>query len=118
MRARNDNDDKVKVDYCTNQLSAFKSSRTSEVLYCIDNVINAELQFFSKAKSRIDTCMDYTPAPLGIGIEIIKKAVAGEEKRRRITTRAATLHFRLLIIDESLNQSLKTKEDTDKQWGI
>jgi hypothetical protein len=84
-------------------------------LYCIDNVLNVELQFFSKAKSRIGTCMNYTRSS-GISIEIIKKALAGEEKRR--TTRGAALHFSLQIMDESFNQSLKKKEDTNKQWGI
>lgn len=82
------------MDYDVTQLSAFKSRRVSQVLYDIDNidnVINAELQFFSK---------DYT-SPLGIGIQIIKEAVVREEKRRRATTtRVVALYFSLPIIDE------------------
>jgi hypothetical protein len=43
------------------------------VLSGIDNVINAELQFFSKTRGRVDTCMSYTRPPLAIEIETIKK---------------------------------------------
>jgi len=49
------------------------ATERTEVLYGTENVVNEELEFFSKAKTRIDTCMDYTRPSLAIGIESIKK---------------------------------------------
>ncbi|MFZ0512992.1 MAG: HAMP domain-containing sensor histidine kinase [Candidatus Nitrosopolaris sp.] len=46
----------------------------TDVLYGTDNVISAELRFFSEAKTRINTCMDYTRPSLAIGIEAIRKS--------------------------------------------
>ena len=46
----------------------------TQVLYGINNVINAELQFFSKTTGKIDTCMNYTRPPLAIQVKTIKKA--------------------------------------------
>jgi two-component system, OmpR family, sensor histidine kinase VicK len=43
-----------------------------EVLYGTDKVISEELQFFSKSKHQIDTCMDHTRPSLTIGMESIK----------------------------------------------
>jgi hypothetical protein len=51
-------------------------------LYGIDNVTNAELQFFSKTRERIDTCMNYTRPPLAIEIETIKRAFLGAKKKK------------------------------------
>jgi len=48
----------------------------TEVLYGTDNVLNAELRFFSLANTRIDTCMDYTRPRLAIGIEPIRRSIA------------------------------------------
>ena len=50
------------------------TAERTEVLYGTENVINEELQFFSKTKSRIDTCMDHTRPSLAIGIESIKRS--------------------------------------------
>jgi hypothetical protein len=45
----------------------------TEIIYGIESVIDAELQFFSKTKrARIDICMNYTRPPLAILIESIK----------------------------------------------
>jgi two-component system sensor histidine kinase VicK len=51
------------------------------VLYGIDNVINTELQFFSKTRAKIDTCMNYTRPPLAIEIDTIKKAFVDAKNR-------------------------------------
>lgn len=53
----------------------------TEVLYGTENVINKELQFFSRAKNRIDTCMDYTRPSLAIGIESIKRSFLDAKSR-------------------------------------
>jgi two-component system, OmpR family, sensor histidine kinase VicK len=52
-----------------------------EVLYGIDQVINAELQFLSKTKNRTDTCMNYTRPQLAIILEPIKKAFFNAKNR-------------------------------------
>jgi two-component system sensor histidine kinase VicK len=46
----------------------------TEVVYGTEDVIDTELRFFFEAKSRIDTCMDYTRPPLVVGIEPIRKS--------------------------------------------
>jgi signal transduction histidine kinase len=51
------------------------------VLYGIDNVINTELQFFSKTRGKIDTCMNYTRPSLAIEINTIKKAFVDAKNR-------------------------------------
>jgi signal transduction histidine kinase len=61
----------------------------TEVLYGTDNVINNELHFFTEAKTRIDTCMDYTRPALAIGIEAIKKSFV-EAKRKGVQLRYLT----------------------------
>jgi two-component system, OmpR family, sensor histidine kinase VicK len=57
------------------------SAERTEVLYGTENVINKELQFFSRAKNRIDTCMDYTRPSLAIGIESIKRSFLDAKSR-------------------------------------
>ena len=44
------------------------------VLYGTENVIDAELHFFSNARTRIDTYMNYTRPPLAIGLDQIRRA--------------------------------------------
>jgi two-component system, OmpR family, sensor histidine kinase VicK len=62
----------------------------TKIIYGVENVIDAELQFFSKTKrGRIDTCMNYTRPPLAILIEPIKKAFL-YAKSRGIKTRYLT----------------------------
>ncbi|HYV52181.1 MAG TPA: hypothetical protein VE971_02705 [Candidatus Eisenbacteria bacterium] len=61
----------------------------TEVLYGTDNVINNELRFFSEAKTRIDTCMDYSRPALAIGIEAIRKSFL-EAKRKGVYLRYLT----------------------------
>jgi two-component system, OmpR family, sensor histidine kinase VicK len=40
----------------------------------VDDVIDAELQFFVNSKTKIDTCMNYTRPSLAVILEPIKKA--------------------------------------------
>src|SRR5918911_4343877 len=73
-----------------NQLSNLdENTANTHVLYGIDNVINAELRFFSKTRGRIDTCMNYTRPPLAIEIDTIKKAFV-DAKNRGIKLRYLT----------------------------
>jgi two-component system, OmpR family, sensor histidine kinase VicK len=52
-----------------------------EVFYGTENVISEELQFFSKARQRIDTCMDSTRPSFAIGIESIKRSFVDARNR-------------------------------------
>jgi two-component system, OmpR family, sensor histidine kinase VicK len=74
-------------NYLTNNTQNTKT----EIIYGVENVIDAELQFFSKTKrgGRIDTCMNYTRPPLAILIEPIKKGFL-DAKRRGVKTRYLT----------------------------
>jgi two-component system, OmpR family, sensor histidine kinase VicK len=58
----------------TTPASSDAISERTEVLYGEQNVVNTVLEFASKAKSRIDACVDYTRPSLLIGIEQLKKA--------------------------------------------
>ncbi|MFL6376351.1 MAG: ATP-binding protein [Nitrososphaeraceae archaeon] len=55
-------------------LNANSQSTTTRLIEGIDNVLNAELQFFSNARKRIDTCMNYRRPELAIMLEQINKA--------------------------------------------
>jgi two-component system, OmpR family, sensor histidine kinase VicK len=57
------------------------SSEETEIISNINNVINAELQFFSNSKKRIDTCMNYTRPQLAVIIEPIKKGFVDARSR-------------------------------------
>jgi two-component system, OmpR family, sensor histidine kinase VicK len=52
-----------------------------EVFYGTENVISEELQFFSKARQRIDTCMDSTRPSFAIEIESIKRSFVDARNR-------------------------------------
>ena len=43
-------------------------------MHGVDNVIDAELEFFANSKKGIDTCMNYTRPSLAVILEPIKKA--------------------------------------------
>ena len=49
-------------------------SERTEILHGEQNVVNTVLQFTSKAKSRIDACVDYTRPSLAVEIEQLRKA--------------------------------------------
>ncbi len=57
------------------------SAERTEVLYGTENVVNKELQFFSRAKTGIDTCMDDSRPSLAIGIESIKRSFLDTKSR-------------------------------------
>jgi two-component system, OmpR family, sensor histidine kinase VicK len=59
------------------------------VLYGSDNVINAELRFFSQTRGSIDTYMNFTRPRLAIEIETMKQAFL-DAKRRGIKLRYLT----------------------------
>ena len=70
--------------------SSYTSSKgTTELIYGIDNVINTELKFFSNARKRIDTCMNYTRPELAVVLEPIRKAFL-DAKNRSVRLRYLT----------------------------
>jgi two-component system, OmpR family, sensor histidine kinase VicK len=58
----------------TTQASSDAIIERTEVLHSEQNVVNTVLQFTSKAKSRIDACVDYTRPLLAVEIEQLRKA--------------------------------------------
>ncbi|MDP9290611.1 MAG: hypothetical protein M3P08_20775, partial [Thermoproteota archaeon] len=56
-------------------------TRRTEVLQGTQNVIDTELQFFSKAQTRVDTYMNYTRPPLAIGLDPIRNAFLDAKNR-------------------------------------
>jgi hypothetical protein len=58
-----------------------QQAKRTEVLHGTQDVIDAEVRFFSHTKRRIDTCMNYTRPPLAIGIEQIRKAFLDAKSR-------------------------------------
>ena len=64
------------------------SGRT-EILHGEQNVVNTVLQFTSRAKSRIDACVDYTRPSLAVKIEQLRKAFLSA-KRRGVRLRYVT----------------------------
>src|SRR5215471_10882582 len=52
-----------------------------EVFYGTEKVISEELLFFTKARQRIDTCMDSTRPSFAIGIESIKRSFVDARNR-------------------------------------
>ena len=53
----------------------------TEVLHGEQNVVNTVLQFTSKAKNRIDACVDYTRPSLVVEIEQLRKAFLAAKSR-------------------------------------
>ena len=56
-------------------------SERTEVLHGKQNVIGAELQFFSDSDKKIDTCMNYTRPALAITLEPVRNAFIDAKKR-------------------------------------
>ncbi|MGA9151658.1 MAG: hypothetical protein WBZ36_13855 [Candidatus Nitrosopolaris sp.] len=50
-------------------MTSVAGSEKTEVVYGSSNVLNTEIQFFSNARLKVDTCMDYTRPSLALGIE-------------------------------------------------
>ena len=57
------------------------TAATTKVIQGTKAVVDAEVAFFSKAKSKADTYMNYTRPPLAIGLEPIKKAFVDAKNR-------------------------------------
>jgi len=53
----------------------------TEVVYVTSNVLNTEIQFFSNARLKVDTCMDYTRPSLALGNESIRKSFLDAKSR-------------------------------------
>jgi hypothetical protein len=51
-----------------------ENERKTYVLHGVDNVIDAELEFFANSKKAIDTCMKHTRSSFAFILEPIKKA--------------------------------------------
>ena len=56
-------------------------SERTEVLHGEQNVVNTVLQFTSKAKSRIDACVDYTRPALAVEVEQLREAFLDAKRR-------------------------------------
>ena len=65
------------------------SKARTELIHGIDNVINEELQFFSNARKRIYTCMNFSRPQLAIMLEPIREAFL-DAKRRNVGLRYIT----------------------------
>ena len=52
-----------------------------KIYHGTENVINTEVQFFSNAKKRIDTCMNYTRPQLAVALDLIRNAFVDAKNR-------------------------------------
>jgi two-component system, OmpR family, sensor histidine kinase VicK len=88
----------------TTQASPDAINERTEILHGEQNVVNTVLQFTSRAKSRIDACVDYTRPSLAVQIEELRKAFLNARRRgvrlRYVTeiTKDNVVHCRELII--------------------
>ena len=57
-------------------VSSISGTEKTEVIYGPSNVISKEIQFFSKAKLKIDSCMDHTRPALALGDRVNKKIIS------------------------------------------
>jgi len=73
----------------TTQASPDAISGSTAVLHGEQNVVNTVLQFTSKARSRIDACVDYTRPSLAVEIEQLREAFL-DAKRRGVRLRYVT----------------------------
>jgi hypothetical protein len=48
-------------------MTSIVGSEKTEVVNGSSNVLNKEIQFFSNARLKVDTCMDYTSPSLALG---------------------------------------------------
>jgi hypothetical protein len=76
-------------DSLTTQAPSDAISERTEVLHGEQNVVNTALQFTSKAKSRIDACVDYTRPALAVEVEQLREAFL-DAKRTGVRLRYVT----------------------------
>jgi signal transduction histidine kinase len=62
-------------------VTSIAGSEKTEVVYGTSNVLNAEIQFFSNARLKVDICMDYTRPSLALRIESIRKSFLDAKDR-------------------------------------
>jgi signal transduction histidine kinase len=62
-------------------VASISGTERTEVLYGTSSVIDTELQIFSRAKNRVDTCMDHTRPSIALGIESIRKSFLDAKNR-------------------------------------
>ena len=74
-------------------MTSVAGSEKTEVVYGTSNVLNIEIQFFSNARLKVDSCMDYTRPSLTLGIESIRKSfldAKGRDVKLRYITEITT----------------------------
>jgi len=57
------------------------SDERTDVFYGAENVLKTELQIFSNATEKIDSCMNFTRPQLAVELELIKKAFIDAKSR-------------------------------------
>ena len=62
-------------------MTSVAGSEKTEVVYGTSNVLNLEIQFFSNARLKVDTCMDSTHPSLALGTESIRKSSLDAKNR-------------------------------------
>ena len=62
-------------------MTSISGSEKTEIVYGTSNVLNAEIQFFSNARLKVDTCMEYTRPSLAFRIESIRKSFQDAKDR-------------------------------------
>src|SRR5215831_5281049 len=76
---------------CESHMTSIAGSEKTEVVYGTSNVLNAEIQFFSNARLKVDTCM--VRPSLAFRIESIRKAfldAKGRDVKLRYVTEITT----------------------------
>jgi two-component system, OmpR family, sensor histidine kinase VicK len=62
-------------------MTSVAGSEKTEVVYGSSNVLSMEIQFFSNAILKVDTCMDYTRPSLALSIDSIRKSFLDAKDR-------------------------------------
>src|SRR5215467_3191196 len=74
-------------------MTSVAGSEKTEVVYGSSNVLNTEIRFFSNARLKVDTCMDYIRPSLALGNESIRKLfldAKGRDVKLRYITEITT----------------------------
>jgi two-component system, OmpR family, sensor histidine kinase VicK len=74
-------------------MTSIEGSEKTQVVCGTSNVLNTEIQFFSNARLKVDTCMDYTRPSLALRIESIRKSfldAKGRDVKLRYITEITT----------------------------
>ncbi len=62
-------------------MTSVAGSEKTEVVHGTSNVLNAEIRFFSNARLKVDTCIDYTRPSLALRIDSIRKSFLDAKDR-------------------------------------